>query len=360
MDTANARAAARQGDAAAAATRYTPTMPDAPLPDPILAPPCPGLVAAWRLDPQGPAEKLDAAAARAALDGDGAAAWLHFDLRHAGARPLLGAAAGLSMGARVALGEADGHPWIEFEADAAFGGLLDFDAETEMPEHPEFAVLRFALAPGLLVTGRRHRLQALSKFETPPPNLTPARLLARILRAVHDDLAGAQRAIGARLERLEEALLREQGMADRAVLAEIRRDALRLQRGLEPLVLSIEAEGGGAELPEWIDPAGAMALREALQRLRAAARAGAALQERARIAQDQLASLAAEETNRRLFVLSVISAVMLPASLVAGIFGMNVGQLPGVDQDWGFLMSMALIVVSMAGTLALLKLFRLL
>lgn len=341
--------------------RYNTPMPGPDtVPDPTLAPPCPGLVAAWHLAAGGPPTRLDPVAARAALQGDGAAAWLHFDLRHAGARPLLGAAAGLPMAARAALAEAEGHPWIEFEPDAAFGGVLDFDAEVDAAAHPEFAVLRFALAPGLLVTGRRHRLQALGRFETPPANLTPAVLLAKILRAVHDDLVGAQRAIAARLETLEEALLRDQGMADRATLAEIRRDALRLQRGLEPLVLSIEAEGAGAELPEWIDASGAMALREALQRLRAAARAGAALQERARIAQDQLASLATEETNRRLFVLSVISAVMLPASLVAGIFGMNVGELPGVDRDWGFLMSMALIAGSMVGTLGLLKVFRLL
>jgi Mg2+ and Co2+ transporter CorA len=99
--------------------------------------------------------------------------------------------------------------------------------------------------------------------------------------------------------------------------------------------------------------------------LQAALRGVEGLAERALLAQDTLDSAAAEETNRRLFVLSVISAAMLPASLVAGIFGMNVGGVPGVpvegaEAGWGFAMAMALIAASIGGTLASLRLFRML
>ncbi|RAI58297.1 CorA family divalent cation transporter [Roseicella frigidaeris] len=335
-------------------------MPKTPygLADPAVAQACPGLVAGWRIG-DGPACRLSPEAALAALQGGQPPAWLHFDLTHAGARPLLAAAAGLPPGARHALVEAEEHPWIETQERAMFGCVPDLADEEEASGQPGLAVLRFVLAPGLLVTARRHRLRALARFEHPPEGLSPEALLARILRAVLGDVLGLQREMSARIERLEEHLLRDGAGVQRPVLGEIRRGILRLSRTLDPLLLSIETleeedmEGG------WMAPAGQAALREALHRMRVAGRSIAALQERARIAQDDMASRAAEETNRRLFVLSVISAVMLPASLIAGIFGMNVGELPGVEQSWGFVMAMGLIVASIAATLGLLRAFRL-
>jgi zinc transporter len=59
----------------------------------------------------------------------------------------------------------------------------------------------------------------------------------------------------------------------------------------------------------------------------------------------------------------VISAAMLPASLVAGIFGMNVAGVPGVPdagESGAFLMAMGVIVASIGVTLASLRLFRML
>jgi len=328
------------------------------LADPALGHACPGLVIAWSIGP-GPATRLSPEQAAATLRGEGGPAWLHFDLTHAGARPLLAGAAALPPGARHAMAEAEEHPWIETLDAAMFGGVPDFDAESESLAAPGIAVLRFALVPGLLVTARRHRLRALAQFEAPPEDQSPEALLARILRAILEDFLLAQRENAARIEQVEEALLRGRLEAQRPALAEIRRNVLRIGRTLDPLLLSIEAIEEGESPLAWMDPTGRSALREALHRLRVAGRSITSLQERTRIAQDELLAHSAEETNRRLFVLSVISAVMLPASLIAGIFGMNVGELPGVEQPWGFLMAMGLIVTSIAATLGLLRAFRL-
>lgn len=332
-----------------------------PIPGPgdaMLAPPCPGLIAGWRIGP-GPAARLSPDAALRALGGGEAPAWLHFDLTHAGTRPLLAAAAGLPPAARQLLAEPEEHPWIEAQDRLLVGCVPDLAAEAETPGLPEIAVLRFALRPGLLVTARRHRLRAMAQFEQPPEGQTPEALLARMLRAVLADFVAAQRGMAQRIEQLEERLLRDADAVERPALGSIRRGILRLGRTLDPLLLAIEALEEEAADRGWMEPAGEAALREALHRMRVAGRSIAALQERARIAQDEMAPHAAEETNRRLFVLSVISAVMLPASLIAGIFGMNVGELPGVEQPWGFLMAMGLILASILATLGLLRLFRL-
>lgn len=63
----------------------------------------------------------------------------------------------------------------------------------------------------------------------------------------------------------------------------------------------------------------------------------------------------AEKTNRQLQVLSIVATVFLPASLIAGIFGMNVEGLPLTKTPLGFLWSMALLVGTTALVLYLLK-----
>ena len=51
--------------------------------------------------------------------------------------------------------------------------------------------------------------------------------------------------------------------------------------------------------------------------------------ERAKLLQEELAARLAENTGRNLYVLSILTAVLLPMTLVTGIFGMNVADLPG-------------------------------
>ena len=43
-----------------------------------------------------------------------------------------------------------------------------------------------------------------------------------------------------------------------------------------------------------------------------------------------------EKTNRRLAVLTILSAVFLPLSLVAGIWGMNFAFMPELQYRWGY------------------------
>ena len=51
-----------------------------------------------------------------------------------------------------------------------------------------------------------------------------------------------------------------------------------------------------------------------------------------------------EQTNRNLQVLAIVTTIFLPASLIAGIFGMNVKGLPLSEDDAGFLWAMFLLV----------------
>ena len=78
--------------------------------------------------------------------------------------------------------------------------------------------------------------------------------------------------------------------------------------------------------------------------------------ERTILLKDDLTSQIAEQQNSRMYVLSIVAAIFLPLSFITGLLGMNVGGLPGVDDDRGFLLSV--LAMGIAG-IALIVLFRL-
>lgn len=324
--------------------------------------PCPGLIAAWQFHPGAAPRRLDAAAAAAALAEGRHGLWLHFDLLDQRARSLI-ATLPLPPAALVVLTEADDSAHLELADGVLSGALPDFVYETATGDYEaEMGLLHLALTPRLLVTARRHPLRAIHAVAQGPAGAHPGEALAAMLLRVAEEGMRALQAAAGDLARVEEALLRDATSGRRPELAGLRRAMLQLERRFGPAVEALdllaesveEAEEDGAEL-DMLRPVLRAARRQA-----ALLQAIAATKERARIAQDEMASIVAEQTNRRLFVLSVISAAMLPASLVAGIFGMNVGSVPGVDQDWGFAMAMTLIAGSIIGILGALRAWRLL
>ena len=56
---------------------------------------------------------------------------------------------------------------------------------------------------------------------------------------------------------------------------------------------------------------------------------------------------AAERTASITTVLTIYAAILLPLGAIAGVFGMNHQNLPGIDKDWGFW-----VVIAVMGALA--------
>jgi zinc transporter len=70
------------------------------------------------------------------------------------------------------------------------------------------------------------------------------------------------------------------------------------------------------------------------------------LRERGQIIKDELASALADRMNKNMYVLSVIAAIFLPLGFLTGLLGINVGGMPGTDNDHAFwIFSAALIAV---------------
>jgi zinc transporter len=79
------------------------------------------------------------------------------------------------------------------------------------------------------------------------------------------------------------------------------------------------------------------------------------LRNRAQLLQEEVTIKTAEQTNRNLHLLAIVTTVFMPATLITGIFGMNVAGLPLTRSADGFLWSMAILIGAAAVVLWLLK-----
>jgi zinc transporter len=95
-------------------------------------------------------------------------------------------------------------------------------------------------------------------------------------------------------------------------------------------------------------------LYRAIERLDRIALDLESIQERARLLHEEIASRTAEATNHNLYIVSLLTAIFLPITLITGIFGMNVGGLPWVDQDSGFAWVFGIMILTAVTSLVLL------
>lgn len=136
------------------------------------------------------------------------------------------------------------------------------------------------------------------------------------------------------VDALEDEVLTEQNYELRKKIAEIRRSAIGLRRYLAPqrdVMARLYSE-----MVEWLSEMDRMRLRETGDRTTRYVEDLDALRERATVTQEELDNRLAEQMNKTMYVLSIVAGIFLPLSLLTGIFGINVGGIPGTESPWAF------------------------
>jgi zinc transporter len=77
--------------------------------------------------------------------------------------------------------------------------------------------------------------------------------------------------------------------------------------------------------------------------------------DRARLLQEEISAATAAQSNRALNILTIITTVILPPTLVTGVFGMNTKGLPFTENPDGFLWALALMLASAIAVYVLMK-----
>lgn len=271
--------------------------------------------------------------------------WLHFNLSHAQSERWLARHAGLSDVFFETLKEGLHSTRIERADDSLIAVINDVHFDFSF-EPSDISTLWISVGPRLVVTARAQPLRSVDALRTAvkagdaPRSSTE--LLEHLLRAQADVLVKVVRGVTTRVDAIEDELLTGRLVHKRAQLGVLRRVLVRLQRLLapEPAALFRLLQNP----PAWIDGADAQELSGATEEFSVVLRDMAALQERIKLLQEEIADNVNEDNNRSLFVLTVVTVLALPINILAGLFGMNVGGIPLADHKHGFWIVVGIVV----------------
>ncbi|MEP6906675.1 MAG: CorA family divalent cation transporter [Pseudoxanthomonas sp.] len=329
----------------------------------------PSLVWAYAFDAGCNARPLEVQSLNAvrlqSLRAEGNWLWLHFNTSDARTVQAI-SSLDLPEAACETLLSHDTHVSLQLEGTTAFGVFVDWchqrgtdpDKRSFVRDDQEVGWMHFAVGQGLVVSARRQALRSVEQVRQHVAGGvtfdSETDLLEGIVSQFAASVAHATLELGEQLDRIEDRVLADSIGEERRDLALLRRRAVTMHRPLTALrrvLRQFEQRHGVSTHP--LVPAAAR-LSQHFDELDSHV---ATLHERARLLQDEVAAKLAEQTNRHLFVLSVVTALLLPPTLVVGVFGMNMGNLPLIHSTHGFGVAMGLCVASSVFVYVLLRRF---
>ncbi|BCW87672.1 Zinc transport protein ZntB [Alphaproteobacteria bacterium SO-S41] len=313
------------------------------------APRLPGLVWGFRFSEAGGAQSLTDTCGLDTLTQPGEMIWLHLNGRDGRVPAFLTRLAELPDQARACLTDRDEHLAVSAMGGTVFGVFPDFERDFE---GQSWAIGRFhfALTGRLLVTVRRHPLYSLEMARADIGHgaaiRAPVDIVELIVSAFHGRLTVLLDRIADTIDEVEDSVFDDVPRDERKTLGPVRRTLVRLHRHLRSvssLLRRLEAHAP-ADLPD-----GAAAAADRMShRLANSDLDVVTLQDRARLLHEEIDSKLNAQTNRHLFTLSVMSAFLLPPTLIVGFFGMNTADMPFQTLPGGTWMAGGLCVAAIA------------
>ena len=279
--------------------------------------------------------------------------WLHFDFEEQETQDWLEHHSGLNDVAFHALVNPETRPRAVNRGDNLLLTLRGINL-TPGSEPDDMVSLRIWTDGSRVISTRRRRLLSTQDLKEDldagngPRNATELlvawtdRITWRMNDTVEnfDDqvLALEERVLGGEIEgiRLELARLRKQTISIRRYLAPQREAMNRLVN----------------ENLSWLDEMNRLRLREVNDRLIRHIEDIDEVRERAAMAQEELLSRISEQMNQRSYLFTVVATIFLPLGFFTGLMGINVGGMPGVEDNDAFW----IVVMMCVGVVAVLAL----
>ncbi len=148
------------------------------------------------------------------------------------------------------------------------------------------------------------------------------------------------------VDELEDEVLHAESSELRPKLAGLRRQTISLRRYIAPQ-RDVLARLQHERIP-WLKDIDRVHIREIAERTARFVEDIDSARDRAAITQEELNNRLSEQMNKAMYVLSIIAAIFLPLGFLTGLLGINVGGIPGGENQWAFaLVSLFLFVIAL-------------
>ena len=283
--------------------------------------------------------------------------WLHLNLADQRSQRWIAQESGLPSALHALLAAHDIQPQLVVARDVAALVLQDLERDFDRSETGRIGGLRIALGPGLVLTGRHHPLLTpdamRQRLEAGADVRDAAQAFDLILACLGETIATRTAEMTDRLLGAEDELLADRPPDTRMLIA-VRRLSTQLHRMTTASRAALHRLDGDAAIAV---PLRKIGERHA-QRLQLLDGEIAAGQAQLRLLRDELDLQAAQRTNRILYFLSLVTGIMMPATLVTGFFGMNTSGLPFAAGRHGTVLAAIVGIASAAATYVALRRFR--
>jgi zinc transporter len=198
--------------------------------------------------------------------------------------------------------------------------------------------LRIWIDKNKIVTVRNHKLKAISEIQDQISKgqsfKSTGEILAKIAGEIFNKMSPIIANMDDTIDDLEEQLIDSYDANFRKEINKIRRQAIMLKRYISPQreVLSylkniednIFSQKDKRSFQESFDKT--LRFIESLDEIR----------ERGQIIKDEVTNIISDKLNNNLYKLAIISAIFLPLGFLTGLFGINIGGMPGTESSDAF------------------------
>ena len=224
-------------------------------------------------------------------------------------------------------------------------------------EPEDMVSIRLWIEEGRIISTRKRWLKSVkeiqSMLEAGEGPRSSGEFLATLLRLMTDNIGAVIEELEDRMAEVEEQIVEHHGAKAREILADLRRQAIALRRYLSPQREALSRLS--TERVPWMLPDDHFRIRETADELIRHIEDLDAVRERAALAHEEFVNHASEQLNRRMFMLSVVTVIFLPLGFLTGLFGINVGGIPGAQSPWGFAAFCLGVVLAGAGIFLIFK-----
>lgn len=287
-----------------------------------------------RFDAEGAASLLTGAVApRLEASGRGFL-WVHLnaaDLRH---REWVAAQEQIPSEAKALLITPDSHQRLSADDKTLWGLLADYGRALERDEEV-LRHLRVVVTEHFVITARRYPVQSPAAVRQAALEGARMRSPLGLFEAIVEQILAAMdasiEALIGDFNEIEDRVLDDESRDERRELGALRRSTIRLRRQLA----GAQRVFARADQSARLSPAARSALQRLSQQIDSLQQELNATHERARLLQEEIVSNFTAETNRQLYVLTILGTLLMPPTLVSGIFGMNTKNLFFSDSENG-------------------------
>lgn len=307
------------------------------------------IIIAYSFDGKGGGQPLSGATVAEEVKGD-RFAWVHLDVTHPDTRPWLESEVSyLDSFILQALLQEETRPRMMEINDGALLILrgMNFDSHSS---HEDMVSIRLWFDGKRVISLQRRSLRVVSELEKRivagkgPKNA--GHFVAQLTSRLFDQMEPVLTDLSEATDDIEEEVQETANVDLREKIVSVRKKAILFRRYMAPQ----RDEISKLRLSElaFLDDSHRRQLQESHINITRYVEDLDAIRERAQIVKDEIANVLADRLNKNMYVLSVIAALFLPLGFLTGLLGINVGGIPGSDNDSAFAVFVVMLVAIVA------------